>query len=146
MADTVNTNSTTGASSGDSNATLQAITDLQSQLNDMKGQLNSLSESVNKSVAAVSENANFQTNEQGAQDPYENARRDRAAYDEAIGRNRVAYDQIIQLGMRYGEVLLGSMAALAAQSGRHADVAVARHWGTSPETANPVAGSAAAKA
>jgi|SRR5579872_4683366 len=34
---------------------------------------------------------------------------------------------------------VASLAAIGTQAGRHADVAVARHWGTSPETANPTA-------
>ena len=141
MADPVTSESTTGAAASGSTGQ-QTANDLASviaqgvaaavtaSLQELTNKLNTIQQSIESRVKQTSanEDANFETSVVGVDDPYENKRRD-----------RLAYDGLITFAMAQAAVAAENTNLIVKQHLRHADLAVARHWGTAPITANPEA-------
>ena len=141
MADPVTSENATGAAASGS-AGQQTGNDLASiiaqgvaaavtaSLQELTNKLNTIQQSIESRVKQTSanEDANFETSVVGVDDPYENKRRD-----------RLAYDGLITFAMAQAAVAAENTNLIVKQHLRHADLAVARHWGTAPITANPEA-------
>ena len=141
MADPVTSENATGSAASGS-AGQQTANDLASviaqgvaaavtaSLQELTNKLNTIQQSVESRVKQTSanEDANFETSVVGVDDPYENKRRD-----------RLAYDGLITFAMAQAAVAAENTNLIVKQHLRHADLAVARHWGTAPITANPEA-------
>ena len=99
-----------------------------SSLNEITNKLNTLQQSIESRVKQTSANDdnNFETSVVGADDPFENKRRD-----------RLAYDGLIAFAMAQATVAAENTNLIVKQHLRHNELAVARHWGTAPITANP---------
>ena len=144
MADPVTSENATGAAASGS-AGQQTANDLASviaqgvaaavtaSLQELTNRLNTIQQSIESRVKQTSanEDANFETSVVGVDDPYENKRRD-----------RLAYDQTIAFLMAQAAMAGENANLILKQHLRHADLAVARHWGTAPITANPESGAA----